>query len=140
MTCNDRRIVAFRLAQSFVILNRVVRITDQEVTGSTPVGRTSFDLSVQVFPILFSTFFSYWETLDFWINASGALPTLGRPSAKEGSKGFLAVAVEEGHVDPAAFVGILKLDDVGFVEKVGIEDHCPVLPVWNIERFCPAFF
>jgi hypothetical protein len=32
--------------------------------------------------------------------------------------GFLAVAVEKGDVDPAAFVGILKLDDVGFVKKM----------------------
>jgi hypothetical protein len=45
------------------------------------------------------------------------LPHWVRPSAKEGSTGFLAVAVEEGHVDPAAFVGILKLDDVGFVKN-----------------------
>ena len=54
--------------------------------------------------------------------------------------GLLAVAVEEGHVDPAAFVGILKLNDVGFVEQVGIKDHGPVLPVRDIDGFRPAFF
>jgi len=34
----------------------------------------------------------------------------------------LAVAVEEGDVDAAAFRHILKVDDVGFVEEIGIED------------------
>ena len=42
---------------------------------------------------------------------------------------FLAVTIEEGDVDPAGFVSILKFDDVSFVKKVGIENDSPVLPV-----------
>jgi len=51
----------------------------------------------------------------------------------------LAVAVEEGHVDPAAFVGVVKVDDVGFVEEVGIEDDCAVLAVRASNRYGPVF-
>ena len=36
--------------------------------------------------------------------------------------GLLSVAVEEGDVDAAAFIVVLKFDDVGFVEDIGIED------------------
>ena len=32
------------------------------------------------------------------------------------------MAIEEGDVDVAAFMHILKVDDVGFVEEIGIED------------------
>lgn len=46
-----------------------------------------------------------------------------------GLAGLLAVAVEEGEVDETAFVRVLKLDDVGFVEENGIEDDRAVLVV-----------
>ena len=54
--------------------------------------------------------------------------------------GLLAVAVEEGHVDPAAFVGVVKVDDVGFVKEVGVKDDCAVLAVRNGDGFGSAFF
>lgn len=54
--------------------------------------------------------------------------------------GLLAVAIEEGDVDPPAFVGVLKFDNIGFVKKVGVEDNGPVLPVGNIDRACAAIF
>jgi hypothetical protein len=54
--------------------------------------------------------------------------------------GLLAVAVEEGNVDAAAFIGVLKVDDVGFVEEIGIEDDRTVLPVRDCDGFGSALF
>jgi len=56
-----------------------------------------------------------------------------------GLSGLLAVALEEGHVDPVAFVGVVKADDVGFVKEVGIEDDRPVLAVRTSNRCGPGF-
>lgn len=53
---------------------------------------------------------------------------------------FLSVAVEDGDVDPEEFIGILKLNHFGFVEKIGIEGHRSVLSVGNVEGVRPAFF
>ena len=50
------------------------------------------------------------------------------------------MAVEEGHVDPAAFVEVLKLDDIGFVEEIGIEDDRAVLTVRNGDGFGSVLF
>jgi len=118
LPCIDRVIVALSLVQSFSIPNRSIRTTDQEVTGSTPVGRAT--KRVFFFKSLRVTFAHMHHCL--------------------GLPGLLAVAVEERHVDPATFVGVLKLDDVGFVEQVGIEDHGSVLPVRNVDRVRSAFF
>ena len=52
--------------------------------------------------------------------------------------GLLAVAVEEGDVDAAAFIGVVKIDDVGFVEEIGIEDDRTVLAVRNRDGFGSA--
>ena len=54
--------------------------------------------------------------------------------------GLLAVAVEEGDVDPSTFVGVLKFDNISFVKEVGVEDNGPVLPVGNIDWACAAIF
>ena len=54
--------------------------------------------------------------------------------------GLLAVAVEEGDVDAAAFIRVLKVDDVGFVEEIGIEDDRAVLAVRDRNRFGSALF
>ncbi len=54
--------------------------------------------------------------------------------------GLLAVAVEEGDVDAAAFIVVLKVDDVGFVEEIGIEDDRTVLAVRNRDGFGFALF
>ena len=44
------------------------------------------------------------------------------------------MAVEEGDVDAAAFRHILKVDDVGFVEEIGIEDDRTVLALFYPAR------
>ena len=54
--------------------------------------------------------------------------------------GLLAVAVEEGDVDAAAFIRVLKVDDVGFVEEIGIEDGRAVLAVRNGDGLGSALF
>ena len=51
------------------------------------------------------------------------------------SAGLLTVAVEECDVDAATFVGVLKVDGVGFVEEIGIENDRAVLAMWNRNRF-----
>ena len=51
---------------------------------------------------------------------------------------FLAVAVEEGDVDASTFIVVLKVDNVGFVEEVGIEDDRAVLAMRDRNRFGPG--
>ena len=41
----------------------------------------------------------------------------------------MAMAVEEGDVDATTFIVVLKVDDVGFVEEIRIEDDSPVLAI-----------
>ncbi len=53
---------------------------------------------------------------------------------------FLAVAVEEGDVDAAAFIVVLKVDDVRFVEEIGIEDDRMALAVRDRDGFGLALF
>ena len=53
---------------------------------------------------------------------------------------FLSVAVEEGDVDTAAFIVVLKFDDVGFVEEVGIEDEGSILAMRDDDGFGSALF
>ena len=48
------------------------------------------------------------------------------------------MAVEEGDVDAATFIIVVKVDDVSFVEEIGIEDDRAVLAVRNSNRFGPA--
>ena len=50
------------------------------------------------------------------------------------------MAVEEGDVDAAAFIGVVKVDDVGFVEEIGIEDDRAVLSVRDGDGFGSALF
>ncbi len=50
------------------------------------------------------------------------------------------MAVEEGDVDAAAFIRVLKVDDVGFVEEIGIEDDRAVLAVRDGDGFGPTLF
>ena len=48
------------------------------------------------------------------------------------------MAVEEGYVDAAAFIIVVKVDDVSFVEEIGIEDDRAVLTMRDSNRFGPA--
>ena len=54
--------------------------------------------------------------------------------------GLLAVAVEKRDVDTATLVGVLKIDDVGFVEEIGIKDHRSVLTMRDRDGFCSVLF
>ena len=65
-------------------------------------------------------------------------PEIGPASRVFGLSGFLAVPVEEGHVDAATFIIVVKVNDVGFVEEIGIEDDRAVLAVRDSYRFGPA--
>ena len=53
---------------------------------------------------------------------------------------FLSVAVEEGDVDVAAFIVVLKFDDVGFVKEIGIEDERSILAMRNDDGFGSTLF
>ena len=48
------------------------------------------------------------------------------------------MAVEEGDVDSATFIIVVKVDNVGFVEEIGIEDDRAILAVRDSNRFGPA--
>jgi hypothetical protein len=50
----------------------------------------------------------------------------------------LAVAIEESDVDASTFIVVLKVDNVGFVEEVGIEDDRAVLAMRDRNRFGPG--
>ena len=49
------------------------------------------------------------------------------------------MAVEKCHSDPTVFVGVLKFDDIGFMNQVGIEDERSILSVGKDNGFGSAF-
>ena len=48
------------------------------------------------------------------------------------------MAVEEGDVDAATFIVVLKVGDIGFVEEIGIENECSILAMRDDDGFGSA--
>ena len=46
----------------------------------------------------------------------------------------MAVTVQEGHIDAAGFIAVVKLYDIGFVKEIGIKDDGSILAMWNGNR------